>query len=124
VEAAEVTDEDIEGALKNLQERFGTLVGVDRAAQADDHVSIDLSGKTKDGQDIEDAQASGLSYVVGSGSLVEGLDEALTGMTVEETKTFASKLVAGPRAGEEVDIEVKLNSVKVRELPELDDEFA
>jgi trigger factor len=124
VETAEVTDEDIENALKNLQERFGTLVGVDRAAQADDHVSIDLSGKTKEGQDIEDAQASGLSYVVGSGSLVEGLDEALTGMAVEETKTFASKLVAGPRAGEEVDIEVKLNSVKVRELPELDDEFA
>ncbi|MGQ0467636.1 MAG: trigger factor [Sporichthyaceae bacterium] len=124
VEAAEVTDEEIEIALTGLRERFGTLVGVDRAAQADDHVSIDLSGKTKEGQDIEDAQANGLSYVVGSGSLVEGLDDALIGMNVEESKTFASTLVAGPRAGEEVDIEVKLNTVKVRELPELDDEFA
>ncbi|MGQ0846464.1 MAG: trigger factor [Sporichthyaceae bacterium] len=124
VDAAEVTDEEIEEALGHLRERFATLVGVDREAQADDHVSIDLSGKTKEGQDIDDAQAAGLSYVVGSASLVEGLDDALVGMKVEEAKVFASTLVAGPRAGEEVDIEVKLNTVKVRELPELDDEFA
>ncbi len=124
VDTAEVNDEDINTYLGQLQERFATLVGVDRAAQADDHVSIDLSGKTKEGTEIEDAQAAGLSYVVGSGSLVEGLDDALTGMAVEESKIFSSTLVAGPRAGEEVDIEVKLNTVKVRELPELDDEFA
>jgi trigger factor len=124
VDPAEVTDSEVDEQLQNLRERFGTLVGVDRPAQDGDHVSIDLSGKTKEGEDIEDAQASGLSYVIGSGSLVSGLDEALTGMTVDESKTFASTLVAGPRKDEDVDIEVTLRSVKVRELPELDDEFA
>jgi trigger factor len=124
VDVAEVTDEEVAEQLERLRERFGTLVGVDRPAQADDHVSIDLSGKTKEGQEIEDAQATGLSYVVGSGTLVTGLDEALEGLSVDESKTFASTLVAGPRKGEDVDIEVTLRTVKVRELPELDDEFA
>jgi trigger factor len=124
VDVAEVTDEETAEQLERLRERFGTLVGVDRTAQADDHVSIDLSGHTKEGQEIEDAQAAGLSYVVGSGSLVNGLDEALTGLAVDESKTFPSTLVAGPRKGEDVDIEVTLRTVKVRELPELDDEFA
>jgi trigger factor len=124
VDVAEVTDEEVAEQLERLRERFGTLVGVDRTAQADDHVSIDLSGYTKEGEEIEDAQAAGLSYVVGSGSLVTGLDEALTGLAVDETKTFPSTLVAGPRKGEDVDIQVTLRTVKVRELPELDDEFA
>ncbi|HEY2833309.1 MAG TPA: trigger factor [Sporichthyaceae bacterium] len=124
VDLAEVTEEEVDEQLELLRERFGTLVGVDRPAQVDDHVSIDLSGRTKEGQEIEDAQATGLTYVIGSGSLVTGLDGALDGMAVDESKTFASTLVAGPRKGEDVDIEVKLVSVKVRELPELDDEFA
>jgi trigger factor len=124
VDLAEVTPTEVDEQLELLRERFGTLVGVDRPAASDDHVSIDLSGKTKEGQNIDDAQATGLSYVVGSGSLVAGLDDALAGMAVEESTVFPSTLVAGPRKGEEVDIEVKLVSVKVRELPELDDEFA
>jgi len=124
VDLAEVTPTEVDEQLELLRERFGTLVGVDRPAASDDHVSIDLSGQTKEGQAIDDAQATGLSYVVGSGSLVAGLDDALAGMAVEESKVFPSTLVAGPRKGEEVDIEVKLVSVKVRELPELDDEFA
>jgi trigger factor len=124
VDTAEVTEEEVDEQLQRLRERFGTLVGVDRPAESGDHVSIDLTGRTKDGEDIDDAQANGLSYVIGSGSLVEGLDDALIGMSVDESKVFPSTLVAGPRKGEEVDIEVKLVSVKVRELPELDDEFA
>jgi len=124
VEVAEVSEAEVDEQLDVLRGRFGTLTGVDRPAQTDDHVSIDLSGRAKDGSEIEDAHAAGLSYVVGSGSLVPGLDVALVGLSTGETKEFDSELVAGPRKGEAVDIEVKLNSVKQRELPELDDEFA
>jgi trigger factor len=124
VDTAEVSDEDIDTQLESLRARFATLTGVDRPAQAEDHLSIDLSGRTKDGEEIEDAQANGLSYVIGSGSLVQGLDEAIEGMSAGESKTFSSTLVAGPRKDEEVDIAVTVQTVKQRELPEVDDEFA
>ncbi len=124
VDDAEVTEEDLDSQLTGLRERFATFAGVDRAAADGDYLNIDLSGRTSDGEEIEDAQAAGLSYIVGAGNLVEGLDEAVIGMSAGEDTTFASKLLAGPRAGEEVDIKVTVNSVKVRELPELDDEFA
>src|SRR5690625_7493921 len=56
--------------------------------------------------------------------MLEGLDEALTGLSAEETTTFVSKLAGGERAGEEAQIKVTAQSVKIRELPEADDEFA
>lgn len=124
VDDAEVTDEDIATQLTGLLERFATFEGVDRPAADGDYLSIDLSGRNKDGEEIEDAQASGLSYIIGAGNLVEGIDEAVTGLSAGESTTFASKLIAGPRKDEEIDIKVTVNSVKVRELPELDDEFA
>lgn len=124
VEIAEVTESEVDQQLESLRTRFATLVGVDRAPEDDDLLSVDLSASTKEGVAIEDAQATGLTYVFGSETLVKGLDEALTGMVADESKTFPSELRAGPRAGEEVDVEVTLRSVKKRELPELDDEFA
>ncbi|NYH79707.1 trigger factor [Actinopolyspora biskrensis] len=123
VDDQEVTEQDVQEQLDELRARFGTLVGVDRPAANGDYVSIDLSA-TVDGQQVEDAQTSGLSYEVGSGELIDGIDDALTGTSEGETKNFTTTLVAGEYAGREAEVEVKLNSVKERQLPEADDEFA
>ena len=123
VDNLEVTDEDVEAKLTELRERFGTLVGVDRAVETGDFVSIDLSA-TVDGKDVEDAKTTGLSHEVGSGNLIDGLDEAIVGLKSGESKEFKTTLVAGEFAGQEADVTVVVDSVKERELPELDDEFA
>ena len=123
VDDVEVTEEAVTEQLDSLRARFGTLTGVDRPAQQGDFVSIDLSA-TVDGQEVEDAQTSGLSYEIGSGQLVEGIDDALIGASEGETKTFTTRLVAGEHAGKDAEVTVKLNSVKERQLPEADDEFA
>src|SRR6202043_3197612 len=69
-------------------------------------------------------QVSGYSYQVGSGSLLDGLDEALTGLSAGESTTFTAELVGGDHGGEQADVTVTVHSVKIKELPELDDEFA
>ncbi|MGQ0629556.1 MAG: trigger factor [Sporichthyaceae bacterium] len=123
VDSVEVTDENIDEALVSLRERFATFTGADRPAADGDYLNLDLSGRTKDGELIDEAQATSISYVVGSGTLVPGIDEAVIGLSAQDKKIFSSTLIAGERKDEEVDIEVTVNSVKVRELPELDDEF-
>ena len=123
VDAAEVTDSDVEDQLTGLQARFGTLTGVQRPAAKDDFVVIDLSA-TVGGEAVEEAQTSGMSHQVGSGQLIEGLDEALEGMSAGETKEFTTTLVAGDHAGEQADVTVTVQTVKERQLPEADDEFA
>ena len=123
VDDAEVSPDEVEEYIGRLRERFASLTGVDRPVAAGDFVSIDLSASV-DGKPVEDAQASGLSYEVGSGSLLDGLDEALTGMAAGGTATFTAELAGGERAGEQAEVTVTVHSVKVRELPELDDEFA
>jgi trigger factor len=123
VEDAEVTPDQVEEYLGSLRERFASLKGVDRPAESGDFVSIDLSAQV-DGKPVEDAQASGISYEVGSGQLLDGLDEALTGMSAGETASFTAELTGGELAGQEADVTVTVHSVKVKELPELDDEFA
>jgi trigger factor len=123
VEDADVTDEDVEAELTSLRERFGTLVTVDRPAGEGDYVTIDLSG-SKDGQLIEDAQATGISYRVGSGSMLEGLDEAVRGKRAGESATFVSQLASGQYVGEDVDVTVTVQAVREQQLPELNDEFA
>ena len=123
VEPIEVTDEEVEAELEALRARFGTLKGVERAAQSGDFVSIDLSA-TVNGEEIPDGSAEGLSHEIGSGQLIEGLDEALIGLSDGESATFTTKLVAGEHAGEEAEVTVTLKSVKERELPEADDDFA
>jgi trigger factor len=77
-----------------------------------------------DGEQVEDAQASGLSYKIGSDEMLDGLDEALTGLSAGESKTFTSELTGGEKAGENAEVTVTVQSVKIQELPELDDEFA
>jgi len=123
VDDADVTDEQVDEYLGALRERFASLKGTDRPVEAGDYVSIDLSASV-DGNPVEDAQASGLSYEVGSGSMLDGLDEALPGMSSGDTKTFRTELAGGEYAGQEADVTVTVHSVKVKELPDLDDEFA
>jgi trigger factor len=123
VDNAEVDPDQVEEYLRALRERFASLKTVDRAVQTGDFVSIDLAA-TIDGKAVDDAQASGVSYEVGTESMLDGLDEALAGMSAGESRTFTAELAGGTQAGKTADVLVTVNSVKVKELPELDDEFA
>ncbi|NKQ58924.1 trigger factor [Amycolatopsis sp. K13G38] len=123
VDDVEVTDEEVDGELDQLRARFGTLKGAERPAQDGDFVSIDLAA-TVDGEEVEEASTSGLSYEIGSGQLVDGIDEAIVGANEGETKTFTTQLVAGEYAGRDAEVSVTVQSIKERELPEADDDFA
>jgi len=121
VAPSEVTDEDIEERLTALRQRFGTLVGVERAAEAGDFVTLDLKA-TVDGAEVDAVQ--GTSYQVGTGNMMEGLDDAVTGLKAGESATFTGPLAAGDQAGQEATVDVTVTAVKTRELPEADDDFA
>ena len=123
VEDLTVTDEDVEDQLNNLRERFGTLADVERPAADGDFVSIDLVA-TKDGEVVPGAEVAGMSYQVGRGGMLDGLDEALTGLSAGESAEFTSQLVGGDLVGEDVAVKVTVNGVQEQELPELDDDFA
>jgi len=123
VDPVEVSDDDVDAELQSLRARFGTLTGVDRPVAAGDFVSIDLSA-TVDGEEVPNATAEGLSHEVGSGRLIAGLDDALVGLSVDESREFTAKLAAGEHAGQDAQVTVTVRSVKERELPEPDDEFA
>jgi trigger factor len=123
VDDVEVTDEEIAQQIDTMRERFAMLTGVDRAAADGDYVSIDLEA-TLNGEVLEDGTTTGMSYEVGSGQLMDGLDEAVRGLSVDEGTTFSTALLNGEHAGEMADVKVTVRSVKTKELPELDDEFA
>jgi trigger factor len=123
VDAAEVTDEDVDEAVSQLRERFASTTVVERAAAEGDVVKIDLEAKV-DGEVLEDGVAEGVDYTIGSGELLDGIDEAVTGLEAGGTATFTSELKGGSAAGREAEVGVKVTSVSARELPELDDEFA
>jgi trigger factor len=123
VDNAEVDPDQVEEYLKALRERFASLKTVERTAETGDYVSIDLAASV-DGNVVEDAQASGVSYEVGSDTMLDGLDDALAGMSAGESKTFTAELAGGQHAGMAAEVLVTVNTVKVKELPELDDDFA
>lgn len=123
VDDVSVSEADVDEQVESLRERFATLNDVDRAVQEGDVVTIDLVA-SRDGETVEGGEVNGYSYKVGSGELIEGVDEALVGLKAGEEKTFQSKLLGGDAAGEDVDVLVRVNAVKEQELPELDDEFA
>ncbi len=123
VDPITVSDKDVDGELQSLRARFGTLKGVERPVQTGDFVSIDLSA-TIDGEDVPEAATQGLSHEVGSGQLIDGLDDAIIGLSAGESKVFTTELAAGPHAGKQAEVTVTVGSVKERELPEPDDEFA
>jgi len=121
VDEVEVTAEDEVQALDALRERFGTLKTVERPAADKDFVTIDIAAEI-DGEQVD--AANDLSYQIGSGTMLDGIDEALTGLSAGEDATFETKLSGGEHAGEQATIKVKLSAVKERELPAADDEFA
>lgn len=123
VAAIEVADSDVDEQLEALRERFATYTGVERAAAKGDQVTLDLAAAHKDGTVIEDATAEGLPYRVGGAEMLDGLDEAVTGLEPGGTATFATTLVGGELKDSEVDVTVTVTEVKQTELPELDEEF-
>lgn len=123
VDDVAVDEADVDARLEALRERFGVLRGVDRPVAEGDYVSIDLQA-TVDGEQLADSSAIGMSYEVGSGSLMRGLDEALLGAAAGEERTFQTELVGGEQAGRTAEVAVTVRSVKEKELPDLDDEFA
>lgn len=121
VDSTEVTDADVDARLESLRERFGTLVGVDRPAVEGDFVVLDLTA-TIDGEEVDSVNQ--VSYQIGAGNMLEGLDEALTGLSAGETTTFESPLAGGEHEGQNALVTVTASAVKERELPVADDEFA
>ncbi|MHC3454582.1 trigger factor [Streptomyces prasinus] len=123
VDAVEVTEEDVDKAVEELRERFASTAPVERAAEDGDVVTIDLEAKVE-GEVLEDGIANGVSYTIGSGELLDGVDAAVTGLSADQEATFTSELKGGSAAGKEAEVTVRVTQVAKRELPELDDEFA
>lgn len=121
IDAVETDAAAVDAELDRLRGRFGTLVTVDRPAAKGDFVELNLVA-TIDGAEID--RAEGVSYEVGSGELLEGIDEAVESLTAGEDTTFRSSLVGGDHAGQEAEVSVTVTAVKERELPEADDDFA
>jgi trigger factor len=123
VDDVEVTDAEVDEQLDGLRSRFGTLIAVDRPVQQGDFVVLDLSA-TIDGQEVQEAATSDLSYQIGSGELIKGIDDALVGASQGEERTFTTQLAGGEHAGQQAEVTAKIQTVKERELPAADDEFA
>ncbi|MGH3689261.1 MAG: trigger factor [Microbacterium sp.] len=121
VDAIEADEAALDAELDNMRARFGTLIPVDRPAAKGDFVELDLVA-TIDGAEID--RAEGVSYEIGSGELLEGIDDAIESLTAGEDTTFRSALVGGDHAGSEAEVSVTVKAVKERELPEADDDFA
>ncbi len=123
VDAIEVPDSLVDNQVDALQQRFGSRETVERPAAEGDVVTISLVA-SRDGETLPDATADDIEYTVGSGTMVEGLDEAVTGLAAGESATFSSTLVGGALSGEPADIEVTVTKVQAQELPDADDELA
>ncbi|NGO13755.1 trigger factor [Streptomyces sp. HC44] len=123
VDAVEVSEEDVDKAVEELRERFASTSPVERAAEDGDVVTIDLEAKV-DGEVLEDGVANGVSYTIGSGELLDGIDDAVKGLEAGGEATFTSELKGGSAAGKAAEVSVKVTQVAARELPELDDDFA
>ncbi|MFC0502973.1 trigger factor [Micromonospora costi] len=123
VDELQIDESEIDEQVKNLRERFATLKTVERAAQEGDYVQIDLNA-TVDGEDVPGGSATNISHEVGSKQLLPGLDEAVVGLAAGDSTTFSTQLVGGDFAGRDADVAVTVRTVKEKELPELNDEFA
>jgi trigger factor len=121
VDDVKVDDDAVDERLQTLRERFGSLVTVDRPAGDGDFLSIDISAKIGD-EEIDSVK--GVSYQVGSGEMLAGMDEVLPGLSAGETTTYETPLAGGDRAGEQSQVTITVQSVKERELPTADDDFA
>ncbi|WP_066950407.1 trigger factor [Streptomyces lushanensis] len=123
VDAIDVSDEEVDKAVEALRDRFASTTPVERAAAEGDVVTLDLEAKV-DGEVLPDGVASGVQYTIGSGELLDGIDEAVIGLEAGGEATFTSELKGGTAEGKEAEVTVKVSQVSAREVPELDDDFA
>jgi trigger factor len=123
VPAVEIGDNEIDEQINGLRERFATLKTVERAAAEGDYVQLDLNA-TVDGEDVPGGSATNISHEVGSKQLLPGLDEVLVGLSADEEANFTTQLVGGDFAGRDAEVKVVVKSVKDKQLPEIDDDFA
>ncbi|GII25564.1 trigger factor [Planosporangium mesophilum] len=123
VDEIQIGDQEIDEQLGGLRDRFATLKTVERAAANGDYVQLDLNA-TVDGEEVPGGSATNVSHEVGSGQLLPGLDDVLVGMSADESNTFTTELVGGEYAGREAEVAVTVRTVKEKQLPELDDDFA
>ncbi|GLY01444.1 MULTISPECIES: trigger factor [Actinoplanes] len=123
VPAVEIGDSEIDEQINGLRERFATLKTVERAAAEGDYVQLDLNA-TVDGEEVPGGSATNISHEVGSKQLLPGLDEVLVGLSAGEEATFTTQLVGGDYAGRDAEVKVVVRTVKDKQLPEIDDEFA
>ncbi len=123
VPAVEIGDSEIDEQISGLRERFATLKTVERAAAEGDYVQLDLNA-TVDGEEVPGGSATNISHEVGSKQLLPGLDEVLVGLSAGEEATFTTQLVGGDFAGRDAEVKVVVRTVKDKQLPEIDDEFA
>jgi trigger factor len=123
VDELQIGDSEVDEQINGLRERFATLKTVERAAQIGDYVQIDLAA-TVDGEEVPGGSATNISHEVGSKQLLPGLDDVLVGMSAGESATFVTQLVGGDYAGRDADVSVTVRTVKEKQLPDLNDEFA
>jgi len=123
VDDVEIGENEIDTQVEGLRERFATLKTVERTAQVGDYVQMDLAA-TVDGEEVPGGTATNISHEVGSKSLLPGLDEVLAGMGAGEQSTFTTQLVGGDFAGRDADVKVTVRTVKEKQLPPMDDDFA
>ncbi|WP_203705767.1 trigger factor, partial [Asanoa iriomotensis] len=123
VDELQIGDNEIDSQVEALRERFATLKTVERAAQDDDYVQIDMKA-TVDGEEVPGGSATNISHEVGSKQLLPGLDEVLVGLSAGDETSFSTQLVGGDFAGRDADVAVTVRTVKEKQLPALDDDFA
>ena len=123
VPAVEIGDNEIDEQINGLRERFATLKTVERPAAENDYVQLDLNASV-DGEEVPGGSATNISHEVGSKQLLPGLDEVLVGLSAGDDANFTTQLVGGDFAGRDAEVKVSVRSVKDKQLPEIDDEFA
>lgn len=125
--AYNVTDDEVDAAIAQLQEGVARMVDVDRPVENGDTVNLDYSGSV-DGVKFDGGTAQGQTLTIGSGQFIPGFEEQMVGMAVGEEKdievTFPEEYHAEQLAGKKAVFAVKVNGIQVKELPALDDEFA
>lgn len=122
VPALKVDEEAVDAEIDRLRERFGELKDTKRKLKTNDFAIIDLAASV-DSEAIEEATTEGMSYQVGAGDLIDGLDTALRGLKTGESAEFTTTLQAGDYAGKEATVTVTVQQTKERKLPEVDEEF-
>ncbi len=123
---AEITDADMDTMIERLREQRASYEVVERAAAEGDQVNIDFVG-TKDGEAFEGGSAEGNNLVLGSGQMIPGFEDAIAGMSAGDEKvvplTFPEDYHSEELKGAAVEFKIKVNEVKAKQLPELDDEL-